>query len=342
MAEQPELPAETEYIGTGIDPAAAEELLHPTDRRITPEQVAQAMTLMPIDDVRPHPDNNNVGARAAIGESINELGFFDPVIVQQSTGFIISGNHRWEVLRERGDTHVPALVYDVDDLTARRMLAAVNRTARLGHDDPEATYRLLKALNDEANTEYVFDGTGFTMEEFNELAGQFGPGPNPPFDFPDATEPPPTAAAGADRAPLENAPAPAAPPAPAPERPAAPAARAGTASTGMREVILSFPIPDHADLMALLGALRKLLPGDYTTGALILTAVNALHDHLTLANQFQEYLDKAEDPAAAAALAPAHPVTCPCLHCRPPEPLGEPLIPRPAPSHDDDDQDDDR
>lgn len=144
-------------------------LLIATDTRITADDVMAALTLVPIDSIRPHPQNNNVGDLDAISESIKELGFFDPITVQRSTGYIITGNHSWRVHKGQGATEVPALVYDVDDLTAVRMMAAHNRTNRLGHDDPAATIALLNAIVDDAGTEYALCGTGWYMDDLAEL-----------------------------------------------------------------------------------------------------------------------------------------------------------------------------
>lgn len=139
------------------------------DHRITADQVLNALRLVPIDSIQPHPKNNNAGDLESIGESIRELGFFDPITVQESTGYIITGNHSWRVHRANGASEVPALVYDVDDLTARRMMAAHNRTNRKGHDDPAATIALLNGIVDDAGTEYALCGTGWYLDDLAEL-----------------------------------------------------------------------------------------------------------------------------------------------------------------------------
>jgi len=55
-----------------------------------------------IHTIRPHPRNPRKGDVDLIEESINENGFFDPIGVQKSTGFIIDGNHRWKAAKKLG------------------------------------------------------------------------------------------------------------------------------------------------------------------------------------------------------------------------------------------------
>jgi hypothetical protein len=90
----------------------------------------------PIDNVSPHPDNANSGDVQALDESIDITGFYSPIIVQASTGYILAGNHRWEVMKARGEETIPVVYVDVTDAEARRIMVADNRITRLGEDDP--------------------------------------------------------------------------------------------------------------------------------------------------------------------------------------------------------------
>ena len=98
----------------------------------------QGLTLiyLGVEALSPHPLNANSTDIDPIVESIEVNGFIQPVLVQQSTGYIIDGWHRYTAARSLGATQIPAIVIDVDDSTARRLLVAINRTARLGRDDP--------------------------------------------------------------------------------------------------------------------------------------------------------------------------------------------------------------
>jgi len=272
--------------------AAVDQLLG-ADQRIRDDEIA--VELVPIDSISRHPENNNVGDKEAIRLSIREFGFFDPVIVQRSTGHIIGGNHSWEVYREQGAERIPVIFYDVDDVTAKRMLLALNRTTRLGHDDEKATFDLLRSLEIEAGTPSVFVGTGWDLDDFESLAAQFEALPVlPPPAEPEQVQ------AAYNETPEEQA---------ARGEMIGQYGNRGGNVEGLRELILVLPLGDHADMMANLGTLRRRMPGEYTTGALVAAII-------------------AE--AAARPDDAEHPESCPCMHCDPDgaEPLDEPMIPR--------------
>jgi DNA modification methylase len=109
-----------------------------------------------IDHVLPHPRNPNKGDLAAIDESINATGFYGRIVVNQRTGFIVSGNHRYKVLKAK----------DVDAETELSILARDNRLTRLGEDDPEILLSILRELEE---TDAGLVGTGYTHDNINEL-----------------------------------------------------------------------------------------------------------------------------------------------------------------------------
>lgn len=122
----------------------------------------------PLDALVEHPDNPRVGDEEAIEESMAAHGFYGAVLVQQSTGRIIAGNHRTRVARRRGETTVPVLMLDVDDDQARRILLVDNRTNdRATYDDVELA-RLLGELDGLA-------GTGFDTSDLEALLEQLAP-----------------------------------------------------------------------------------------------------------------------------------------------------------------------
>jgi len=81
-----------------------------------------------IDSLRPHPRNPREGDIGAIHQSINNNGFYGSILAQQSTGFILAGNHRWQAMLQAGATEIPVTWIDVDDDHALRILLADNRT----------------------------------------------------------------------------------------------------------------------------------------------------------------------------------------------------------------------
>ena len=112
----------------------------------------------PIDNVTPHPENANNGDVQKLDESIDLTGFYAPIIVQSSTGYILAGNHRWEVMKARGEQTIPVVYVDVTDIEAKRIMVADNRITRLGEDDPAVLAGLLEQI---AGTDEGLLGTGF-------------------------------------------------------------------------------------------------------------------------------------------------------------------------------------
>lgn len=121
---------------------------------------------VPVSEITEHPDNVNIGAVESIKESIRVNGFYAPLIVQASTGYILVGNHRFRAARELGLVTIPAIFMDIDDEQAMRLMLADNRTARLGHDDLAA---LEAALTQLADSEYGLLGSGYTHLDLAKL-----------------------------------------------------------------------------------------------------------------------------------------------------------------------------
>lgn len=120
----------------------------------------------PLDEIERHPENANQGDLDAIEQSISVNGFYQPVLVQSSTGYIIAGNHRWEAAKRMNADSIPAIFLDVSDEEAKRIMVADNRTTRLGHDDPSMLLELLDTLSD---TEYGLLGTGYDPATFQSM-----------------------------------------------------------------------------------------------------------------------------------------------------------------------------
>lgn len=137
-----------------------------------------AVVDIPMDEVERHPENANQGDLDALEQSIAVNGFYQPVIVQSSTGYIIAGNHRWEAARKMGAASIPGIYLDVTDEEAKRMMLADNRITRLGRDDPSALVALLDELSD---SDYGLLGTGFDPKYYQDLLDQM----DTPLEFED-------------------------------------------------------------------------------------------------------------------------------------------------------------
>jgi ParB-like chromosome segregation protein Spo0J len=113
------------------------------------------------DPLKEHPENPNVGDEAVLEESISVNGFYGAIIVQKSTDYIIAGNHRYRIAKRRGLPEIPAIVVDVDDVTAKKIMAVDNESTRKGKDDKAKLEELLSSLPS-------LDGTGHILASAQE------------------------------------------------------------------------------------------------------------------------------------------------------------------------------
>jgi ParB-like chromosome segregation protein Spo0J len=119
--------------------------------------------LVPIEQVRQHPENPNNGDDEAVMESVQVNGFYTAVTADPTTGYIIAGNTRYRVLHALNATHIPVIWEDVDADGQRRILVGDNKLGKLARIDDAAQVELLKKLQE---TELGLMGSGFTDETF--------------------------------------------------------------------------------------------------------------------------------------------------------------------------------
>lgn len=124
------------------------------------------MAFIGVEHLKPHPMNANSTDTAPIVESIHMNGFIQPLLVQSSTGIIIDGWHRYTAALEMGAEFIPAILYDCDDATALRLLVAINRTSRLGRDDPGLLRDLMDTI---AKDDARLLGTGWTPPQYESF-----------------------------------------------------------------------------------------------------------------------------------------------------------------------------
>lgn len=115
--------------------------------------------------VSEHPDNPRQGQVDRIAESIVANGVYKPIIVQKSTGYILSGNHTYRAMIQAGASKVPVVWVDVDEAQAKAILLADNRTSELGGYDESQLAELLVELSEGA----TLVGTGYTEEDLADL-----------------------------------------------------------------------------------------------------------------------------------------------------------------------------
>ena len=130
------------------------------------EIVSHKTETVPMDAVRQHPQNPRRGDVDTIVESIQVNKFYAPLIVQRSSGFILSGNHRFQAAERLGFTEVPVTWVDVDDDTALNILLVDNRSADKGDYDNAKLAELLQARSE---VDDELSGTGYDNAFLQDL-----------------------------------------------------------------------------------------------------------------------------------------------------------------------------
>lgn len=171
-------------------------------------RVSTGVTMVPADRLKPHPKNPRLGDVAAIREAIALNGWHGVLVVQESTDYILAGNHRFLAGTSLSEYHpegfdplpnmerFPVMYRDVDEETALKILLADNRTsdvatyndpmllelfAQIG--DPETAAKILsdpdsteaeraEAIRALASTAPAarFAGTGYTAPAVQQIA----------------------------------------------------------------------------------------------------------------------------------------------------------------------------
>lgn len=119
--------------------------------------------------IEQHPDNPQNGDIDAIAESIKVNGFYQPIVVQLSTKWILAGNHRYQAAIKLGISEIPVVFVDVTKKQAERIMLADNRTNQLAWQDEAQLANLLESVY---QTDEGLAGTGYDFEEFSTLMEQ--------------------------------------------------------------------------------------------------------------------------------------------------------------------------
>lgn len=128
--------------------------------------------LVPIDQVRQHPDNPNNGDDENLVESIQVNGFVTAITADANTGYIVAGNTRYRALHALGATHIPVIWEDRwDDTGAKRYMIGDNASSRRAIMDQAQFLALLGEL---AESERGLVGTSVTDSEYEKMLVEFG------------------------------------------------------------------------------------------------------------------------------------------------------------------------
>ncbi len=162
--------------------------------------------MVALTALRDHPSNPKSHADDAISGSVARFGYVEPIVVDERTGYTISGHGRTAALRrafdadptnppegvevnKRGAWFVPVVTgwRSANDAEARAALIALNRTGELGGWNDTV---LLDLLDDLSQFDSGLDGIGFDMSDLDDLTARLQEAPAPIDQGPNTRETP--------------------------------------------------------------------------------------------------------------------------------------------------------
>jgi ParB-like chromosome segregation protein Spo0J len=123
-------------------------------------------SIIDINSVEPHPKNARQGDVGMIATSLELNGQYRPIIIQESTGFIIAGNHTWKAAKNLGWTEIAATKLSVDEDQSMRILLADNKANDLASYDDSDLLNLLIEMNE---SDRGLEGTLFSCDDIDDL-----------------------------------------------------------------------------------------------------------------------------------------------------------------------------
>lgn len=123
-----------------------------------------------------HPKNPNKGDVEEIKKLIEHNGFYGVLIVQESTGYILIGNHRFIAGCELGIEEFPVVYLDVDEDAAMRIMLSDNRSRDIASYDEKILAHDLLSLSVKQGSSQPGSivGTGFSDFDISHLLRDIG------------------------------------------------------------------------------------------------------------------------------------------------------------------------
>lgn len=119
-------------------------------------------TTVLAETLKEYPGNPRKGNIDKIAESLIANGQYKPIVVQESTGYVLVGNHTLKAIKQLGWDFVDVVELDIDDEQAKRIVLADNRTS----DDSTYDYNLLADMLKSMPT---LEGTGYDADALDQL-----------------------------------------------------------------------------------------------------------------------------------------------------------------------------
>lgn len=132
------------------------------------------ISLIPLDELQPNPLNPKDHDQALLNKSFSTFGYIEPIVVDERTGYMVSGHGRKEVLEKmRSENQTPPAGITVedgqwlvpvvtgwaskDDVEAHGALVALNRTTERGGWNRDNLFTILKELSENN----ILDSVGY-------------------------------------------------------------------------------------------------------------------------------------------------------------------------------------
>lgn len=122
-----------------------------------------------IDSLTPYPGNARKGDLALLASSLKFHGQYRDIVVQESTGYVLAGNHTLLAAQELGWDSIGACFIDVDDEQARKIVLVDNRSNDVAGYDIPSLAELLREVDG-------LDGTGFDDNAFADVMAALNEG----------------------------------------------------------------------------------------------------------------------------------------------------------------------
>ena len=125
-------------------------------------------TMMKLKDIHPAVYNPRKTLKPgdteyeALKNSLDRFGLAEPLIVNKTTGNLVSGHQRLNVLKANGVEEAEVVLVELDEDKEKLLNIAMNKI------DGDWDYKKLEALFDEIDSDDI-QFTGFTPEELNNL-----------------------------------------------------------------------------------------------------------------------------------------------------------------------------
>ncbi len=123
-----------------------------------------------VGELSEYPGNARRGNVEVVRDSLRVNGQYKPIVVQQSTGYVLAGNHTLRAARAEEWPTILTTFVECDDDTARRINLVDNRSNDLASYDDQALADMLGELGGE------YEGTGFDQDSMDALLASLGPG----------------------------------------------------------------------------------------------------------------------------------------------------------------------